>query len=65
MQRQAFTTLEFEQLKAVLLQRIRTPLGVALAEDLPVFTDHATIVRELRRRSTSTTCPTPVRLWAS
>lgn len=51
MQRQASDTLEFEQLKAVLLQRIRTPLGVALAEDLPVFTDPATIVRELRRTS--------------
>jgi DNA mismatch repair protein MutS2 len=55
MQRQAFTTLEFEQLKAVLLQRIRTPLGVALAEDLPVFTDHATIVRELRLTSEGVT----------
>jgi dsDNA-specific endonuclease/ATPase MutS2 len=55
MQRQAFDTLEFEQLKAVLLQRIRTPLGVTLAAALPVSTDPAEIVRELRRTSEGVT----------
>ncbi|MBI1762332.1 MAG: endonuclease MutS2 [Acidobacteria bacterium] len=55
MQRQAFDTLEFAQLKAVLLQRIRTPLGVALAEALQISTDAAEIVRELRRTSEGVT----------
>lgn len=55
MQRQAFDTLEFAQLKAVLLQRIRTPLGVALAQALQISTDAAEIVRELRRTTEGVT----------
>ena len=55
MQRQAFDTLEFAQLKAVLLQRIRTPLGIELAEGLPVLTDADEITRELRRTSEGVT----------
>lgn len=55
MQRQAFDTLEFAQLKAVLLQRIRTPLGVALAEALQISTDATEIVRELRRTTEGVT----------
>ena len=55
MQRQAFDTLEFAQLKAVLQQRIRTPLGVVLAEALQISTDAAEILRELRRTSEGVT----------
>ncbi len=55
MQRQAFDTLEFAQLKAVLRQRIRTPLGVVLADALQITTDAAEIVRELRRTSEGVT----------
>jgi DNA mismatch repair protein MutS2 len=55
MQRQAFDTLEFAQLKAVLLQRIRTPLGVALAGALQISTDADHIVRELRRTTEGVT----------
>lgn len=55
MQRQAFDTLEFAQLKAVLLQRIRTPLGVALAQALQISTDADYIVRELRRTTEGVT----------
>lgn len=55
MQRQAFDTLEFAQLKAVLLQRIRTPIGVALAEALQISTDADHIVRELRRTTEGVT----------
>ncbi len=55
MQRQAFDTLEFEQLKAVLLRRIRTPLGVTRAEELQISTNADEIIRELRRTSEGVT----------
>lgn len=48
MQRQAITTLEFDRLKATLLQCVRTPLGAALAEDLAISTRAAEIKHELR-----------------
>ncbi len=51
MQRQALDTLEFVQLQAVLLQRVRTPLGVKLAEALPIYTEQTAIVRQLRLTS--------------
>ncbi len=51
MQRQALETLEFVQLQAVLLQRVRTPLGVTLAEALPIYTQQSEIVPQLRLTS--------------
>ena len=51
MQRQALETLEFIQLQTVLLQRVRTPLGVALAEALPIFTEQNEIVHQLKLTS--------------
>ena len=51
MQRQALDTLEFVHLQAVLLQRVRTPLGVTLAEALPIFTDQNEIVHQLKLTS--------------
>lgn len=49
MQRQALITLEFDKLKATLLQQIRTPLGAVLAEELSPATQADEIRRELRR----------------
>lgn len=44
-------TLEFDQLKGLLLQRIRTPLGASLVEDLNILDRPDLIERELRRTS--------------
>lgn len=44
-------TLEFDQLKGILLQRIRTPLGATLVGDLEILNDRELIERELRRTS--------------
>lgn len=42
-------TLEFEQLKELLTERIRTPLGAALVDGLVISTAQEVIVRELQR----------------
>lgn len=42
-------TLEFDQLRGILLQRIRTPLGATLVGDLEILTSRGQIERELRR----------------
>jgi DNA mismatch repair protein MutS2 len=46
---QALNTLEFDRLKALLLEQTRTPLGATLAEELKISVNEAEIVRELRR----------------
>ncbi len=51
MQRQAIHTLEFDKLKEVLAQKVRTPLGEALIEDLKVSDREEEILLELRRTS--------------
>jgi DNA mismatch repair protein MutS2 len=51
MRSQAINTLEFDQLKGVLLRQIRTPLGAVLAEELKISTNKEEIERELRRTS--------------
>lgn len=48
-------TLEFDQLKGLLMQRIRTPLGAVMVEELVVATDPGVIVRELRRTTEGVT----------
>ena len=45
---QALFTLEFDRLKELLLQQVRTPLGAALAEGLEISTNNDGITRELR-----------------
>ncbi|MGE0132466.1 MAG: endonuclease MutS2 [Blastocatellales bacterium] len=45
---QALFTLEFDRLKDLLLQQVRTPLGAALAEGLDISTNGAEITRRLR-----------------
>ncbi|MBK9708493.1 MAG: endonuclease MutS2 [Acidobacteria bacterium] len=47
MQQQSINTLEFDQLKAVLMAQVRTPLGASLVEDLQVSINRDEIVREL------------------
>ena len=42
-------TLEFDQLRGLLLERIRTPLGAALASELEMFDRRELIELELRR----------------
>jgi DNA mismatch repair protein MutS2 len=49
MHSQAINTLEFDQLKGVLLRQIRTPLGAVLAEELKISMNKEEIERELRR----------------
>lgn len=44
-------TLEFDQLKGLLRQRIRTPLGESLVDDLNILERQELIERELRRTS--------------
>ena len=47
----AILTLEFDQLKGMLLQRIRTPLGATIVEALEITDNAERLVRELRRTS--------------
>lgn len=47
----AILTLEFDQLKGMLLQRIRTPLGATIVEALEITDNAGRLVRELRRTS--------------
>ena len=47
MQQQSINTLEFDQLKSVLMAQVRTPLGASLVEDLQVSINRGEIVREL------------------
>lgn len=49
-------TLEFDQLRALLLERIRTPLGAALAADLGMLTTRDLVRIELRRTSEGVAC---------
>jgi DNA mismatch repair protein MutS2 len=51
MQRQSINTLEFDKLKEVLAQKVRTPLGESLVEGLKISDQADEIVRELRRTS--------------
>ncbi|MBK9316146.1 MAG: endonuclease MutS2 [Acidobacteria bacterium] len=51
MQIQATETLEFDRLKDLLLQQVRTPLGAALAQKLEASTSGETIRREQKRTS--------------
>ncbi|HKX28839.1 MAG TPA: hypothetical protein VJ302_14170, partial [Blastocatellia bacterium] len=51
MQGQVINTLEFDKLKRVLVQQVRTPLGALLAEELETSDLSAAIVPELRRVS--------------
>ncbi|MBO0720378.1 MAG: endonuclease MutS2, partial [Blastocatellia bacterium] len=51
MQRQAIYTLEFDRLKEALAQRVRTPLGESLVEELKVSDREEEILLELRRTS--------------
>ena len=47
----AILTLEFDQLKAMLLERVRTPLGRGLVAGVGPSGDHASIVQRLRETS--------------
>lgn len=49
MQSQAVNTLEFDKLRDLLYQKVRTPLGAELAEGLMVLDRPEDITRELRR----------------
>jgi DNA mismatch repair protein MutS2 len=49
MQSQALNILEFDRLKSLLLDQVRTPLGAAVAEELEISDNEQEIVRELRR----------------
>jgi DNA mismatch repair protein MutS2 len=51
MQRQSINTLEFDKLKEVLAQKVRTPLGESLVEELQISDQGDEILRELRRTS--------------
>jgi DNA mismatch repair protein MutS2 len=51
MRSQVTNTLEFDALKEVLLQQVRTPLGALLVEDLSISTRREEIEQELRRTS--------------
>ncbi len=51
MRTQAIETLEFDRLRDLLLQQVRTPLGTALAGDLEVSTSEAGIRLEQKRTS--------------
>ncbi len=51
MRSQVISTLEFDALKEVLLQQVRTPLGALLVEDLSISTRQEEIEQELRRTS--------------
>jgi DNA mismatch repair protein MutS2 len=51
MQRQAINTLEFDKLKEALSQKVRTPLGESLVEELKITDQADEILRELRRTS--------------
>jgi DNA mismatch repair protein MutS2 len=51
MQNQALNILEFDKLKSLLLDQVRTPLGAAISESLKISDDRQEIVRELRRSS--------------
>src|SRR5262245_23072094 len=51
MQGQVINTLEFDKLKSVLLQQVRTSLGALLVEELEISDRSAAIVPELRRVS--------------
>lgn len=51
MQSQAIKTLEFDKLKAVLAQQIRTPLGAVLVDELKISDGAEEIVRQLRQTS--------------
>jgi DNA mismatch repair protein MutS2 len=46
---QVLNTLEFDRLKALLLEQTRTPLGATKACELEISVNEAEIVRELRR----------------
>ncbi|MGH9836624.1 MAG: endonuclease MutS2 [Blastocatellia bacterium] len=52
---QVLNTLEFDRLKALLLEQTRTPLGATLAEELEILVGEPEIVRELRRASEGVT----------
>ncbi len=49
MHNQVLNTLEFDRLKALLLEQVRTPLGVTLTEELKISDSQQEIARELRR----------------
>jgi len=48
---QVLNTLEFDRLKALLLEQVRTPPGAAVAEELKISDSEEEIARELRRTS--------------
>ena len=48
---QVLNTLEFDRLKALLLEQVRTPPGAAVAEELKISDSEEEVARELRRTS--------------
>lgn len=55
MQTQATETLEFDKMRDLLLQQVRTPLGATLAQSMGASTDIGEIVSEQRRTSEAVT----------
>ena len=52
----SIATLEFDQLRGLLLERVRTPLGAALVADLTMLESRELVGLELRRTSEGVAC---------